>query len=76
MQVAVMVISKHSKNGWHIYYVITEDKHAIEKALKYTCVKHNLPKPLPQIYIWKKNRGGEADHPACYEFPALQGESG
>lgn len=24
----------------------------------------------------KTGGGGEADHPACYEFPALQGESG
>lgn len=34
----------------------TEDQHAISTTLKYAYVKHNLPEPFPQVYIWKKKQ--------------------
>lgn len=28
--------------------------HAINTAFRYAYVQHSLPKPFPQVYIWKK----------------------
>lgn len=50
--------------------VVRVEQHAINTTFKYAYVKHNLPKPLTQVYIWKKSRS------PYYEFLALEGESG
>lgn len=58
------------KNG-SLYYIVTaEDQHAVQIVFKYSNVEHNIPKPLPKVYLWKKSRSPR------YKFPALEGESG